>query len=309
MRLVIATAALLLSPSLSFAQNVSFAGLVNGSGSVFVANLAAGGALTQLTSGGNDAAPEWSFDGTKLTFQRNAPSMGYGVMVMNADGSGLKGISPAQGQDLLPSWTPGGQIVFSQVIQPPSAATMNLPVTALMIMNSDGTDRQPLVTPSAKSMFNLAAFVSPDGTKIAFECGPAFSSPLQICEINSNGTGFKYLTEVQGAASADPHWSPDGTKIIFDSTRAGGVNEFSMNADGSDVTQLTTFVEPLEGQDGGYSPDGTHIVFEWDNGGNQSSNPAAPAAVWIMNANGTDQQTLGIPCAENGCAPRFQRSP
>src|SRR5271166_5424615 len=58
--------------------------------------------------------------------------------------------------------------------------------------------RTALVTPSPTSMFNLAAFASPDGTKIVFECRPAFASPIQICEIISNGTGFKYLTDTPG---------------------------------------------------------------------------------------------------------------
>ncbi len=305
MRLVIISAAVLLPSSFAFAQEISFTGMVNGVGHVFVANLGAGGGVTQLTSGPDtDQAAEWSFNGSQLVFQRNGSDVhGYAIMVMNANGTGLKDISPSIGQDLLPSWTTGGQILFSQVIQPPTAATMGVPVTALMIMNANGSGRKALVTPSAKSIGNLAPFESPNGKEIAFECGPAFNAPMQICEINSNGTGFKYLTDLQGAASADPHWSPDGSKIIFDSTRAGGVNLFSMNPDGSDVTQLTNFAEPQEGQDASYSSDKSVIAFEWDNGGNYAANANAPAALWIMNSNGTNQQSLGIPCDEFGLRP------
>ncbi len=307
MRLGVLSAALLLSSSFACAQDVSFVATVNGVGHVFIANLSSGGGLTQLTSGADtDQAPEWSANGSELVFQRNGPDVGYAVMVMNANGTGLTDISPKNGQDMLPSWTPGGQILFSQVVQPPSAATMGVPVTALMIMNANGTNRKMLVAPGAGDIGNLAAFESPNGKEIAFECGPAFGAPMQICEINSNGTGFKYLTETAGAANADPHWSPDGNTIIFDSTRAGGVNLFSMNADGSGVTQLTDFSEPLEGQDASYSSNESVIAFEWDNGGAESTNANAPAALWIMNSNGTDRQSLGIPCDESGCAPRFQ---
>ncbi len=310
MRLGIMSAALLLSSSFACAQEVSFVATVNGVGQVFIANLSSGGGLTQLTSGPDtNQAPEWSSNGSELVFQRNGPDIGYGVMVMNANGTGLKDISPKNGADMLPSWTPGGQILFSQVIQPPSAATMGVPVTALMIMNANGTGRKMLVAPGTGDIGNLAAFESPNGKEIAFECGPAFSAPMQICEVNPNGLGFKYLTDTAGAANADPHWSPDGSKIIFDSTRAGGVNLFSMNPDGSDVIQLTDYSEPLEAQDAGYSSNSSVIAFEMDDGGDDSTNANAPAEMWIMNANGTDQQSLGIPCDESGCAPRFQPGP
>lgn len=308
MRLGIMSAALLLSSSsFACAQEVSFVATVNGVGQVFIANLSSGGGLTQLTSGPDtNQAPEWSSNGSELVFQRNGPDVGYAIMVMNANGTGLRDISPANGADMLPSWTPSGQILFSQVIQPPSAATMGVPETALMIMNANGTDRTMLVAPGAGDIGNLAAFESPNGKKIVFECGPAFGAPMQICEINSNGTGFKYLTDTAGAANADPHWSPNGNTIIFDSTRAGGVNLFTMNANGGDVTQLTDFSEPLEAQDAGYSANGSVIAFEVDDGGDESTNANAPAELGIMNANGTDQQLLGIPCDESGCAPRFQ---
>ena len=53
--------------------------------------------------------------------------------------------------------------------------------------------------------------------------------------------------------------SPDGSRIVFTSTRDGDLDIYTMNPDGSDVRQLTD--EP--GYDGGpfFSPDGTKIVY------------------------------------------------
>ncbi len=53
--------------------------------------------------------------------------------------------------------------------------------------------------------------------------------------------------------------SPDGSRIVFTSTRGGDLDIYSMNPDGSDVRQLTD--EP--GYDGGpfFSPDGSKIVY------------------------------------------------
>jgi Tol biopolymer transport system component len=115
------------------------------------------------------------------------------------------------------------------------------------------------------------------------------------------------LTDVANAVSADPHWSHDGTKIAFGSNRNGGnVNRFVMNANGTDVAQLTNFVEPIDADDAGWSIDDSQIAFEWVDGGHDQSSATAPAAVWIMNANGSIQRPIGVACSDAGCAPRFQ---
>ena len=54
-------------------------------------------------------------------------------------------------------------------------------------------------------------------------------------------------------------WSPDGTHIAFVSTRSGNVDLFVMNADGSDVQQLTNTGERVRHPT--WSPDGSQIAF------------------------------------------------
>lgn len=56
-----------------------------------------------------------------------------------------------------------------------------------------------------------------------------------------------------------PSWSPDGERIAFVSNRSGNFELFTMNADGSDLRQLTDTPEDETTPE--WSPDGTKIVF------------------------------------------------
>ena len=67
-------------------------------------------------------------------------------------------------------------------------------------------------------------------------------------------------------ADRAPVWSPDGQQIVFASNRAGGVQLFVMNVDGSNTRQLT-HIEGLRGRSA-WSPDGqtvaTYMGSEWE---------------------------------------------
>jgi Tol biopolymer transport system component/DNA-binding winged helix-turn-helix (wHTH) protein len=62
-------------------------------------------------------------------------------------------------------------------------------------------------------------------------------------------------------AQQNPRYSPDGTKIAFESTRSGSPEIWVCDADGSHLVQLTSFGGPLTGTPS-WSPDGKRIVFD-----------------------------------------------
>lgn len=72
------------------------------------------------------------------------------------------------------------------------------------------------------------------------------------------GNIIKQLTDQPGY-DAEATISPDGTKIVFTSTRSGDLELYTMNIDGSDVKQVTNGL----GYDGGafFSPDSKKLVF------------------------------------------------
>ncbi|CAG0980794.1 partial Tol-Pal system protein TolB, partial [Anaerolineae bacterium] len=64
-----------------------------------------------------------------------------------------------------------------------------------------------------------------------------------------------------------PDWSPDGTKIVFASSRDEEKEElYIMNVDGSDVRGLTNLPDSVE-TDPNWSPDGEYVLFESNAGG------------------------------------------
>ncbi|MFL5927646.1 MAG: TolB family protein [Gaiellaceae bacterium] len=109
----------------------------------------------------------------------------------------------------------------------------------------------------------------------------------QIFTVRSNGNRLTQITRGDGdALSAD--WSPDGRKIVFELDTADGASIELMNADGSDVQNLTPVPTCCQGQPS-FTPDGQRIVFErfdldtFDDG------------IWSMNVDGTDQRHVISP--------------
>ena len=155
-----------------------------------------GTGLTQITHGATSiefsAAPDWSPDGTKITFHRAGPS----TWVMNADGSGAVDLTGAtRDYDFPnPSWSPDGtKIAFNRQ-------------GGIWTMNGDGTNQTQLTIHGPGHAEDHHVTWSPDGQLLLFTgwIDDAFNSGLVV--MNPDGTGRTPITGTSG--SQLPDWQP-----------------------------------------------------------------------------------------------------
>ncbi len=221
-------------------------------------------------------APTWSPDATRIAFVSDRD-----IVVMDAQGSTPVNLTNSAATEGPPAWSPDGQrIAF--------ASDRDGPV-ALYLMNPDGSN---VVRVTAGVGVSLSrATWSPDSARIAFDC-EVNTGNLDICSIDSDGTGFLRLTDDPGP-DVGPAWSPDGGTIAFATNRYGTHLQLAlMNVDGSGVSQLGG---GITGWDPAWSPDGSRLAFvsygfEWD-------------AIYVMRADGSDIEFFTEPAASPAWMP------
>jgi Tol biopolymer transport system component len=198
---------------------------------------------------GSEIHPDWSPDGGRIAFVRQTPEGPVELWVVDVDGTTAERLYECDvpcNQVDFPDWSPdGSSIYFSQdgdvpqggrIPQASSIGRFDLAggATSVIISRDDGmTVWQPRV--------------SPDGTTLAYlagseELGTAiFVSPV-------GGGPEVQLTEYE-MLGAHPDWTPDG-RIVFHTydlalfpSLSEPANLFRMDADGSNLEQLTNFTE------------------------------------------------------------------
>jgi TolB protein len=147
---------------------------------------------------------------------------------------------------------PPQQIFFTRVFPVPGGL-------GLFLANADGTDAHPV--PGTKDV-DYDATWSPDGGWLAFTSERNGSADLY--RIRPDGTGLERLTD-SPAYDDQAAFSPDGQRIVFVTTRAGGT------ADLWTVDLSTRRAKALTSGPGGdyrpsWSPDGAWIAFTSDRG-------------------------------------------
>lgn len=205
----------------------------------------------------------WSPDGTRVAFLRGDPDdtpTRVEILVMNADGTGLRQITRSDGTS-LPAWSPDSRRIAFSAVGPSG----NREVFAVGI---DGSGRRQLTrTEREDDVDEYGPVWSPSGRRIAFVRSrwhtdvdsdtSTYSSAIVVME--ASGAGQRQLTGNAGNGHS-PVWSPDGCCIAFTESSNGFSNIAVVGV--NDGAQRTV----IQGEDYhstglAWSPDGARIAF------------------------------------------------
>ena len=287
-----------------------------------------GSGLTPLTHAtalyAANMRPQWSPDGTRVVFDspRNldgtdtgSVNSSFNIWRVNSDGSALTPLTTVtrpQADNFAPQWSPdGGKVVFYSWRKLDGTDAPSLGgVFNIWRVDADGTGLTPLTNATAPEAHSFEPQWSPDNTKLAFYSerkldgtdAANLNLTRNIWVVNADGTGLAPLTRTtaRGADSTAPQWSPDGSRIAFESSRKldgtdalngnATSNIWVVNADGTGLTPLTrATASGASSFTPRWSPDGSKLVFSSTLAldGTDSGNPNSVVNIWRVNAEGS----------------------
>ena len=177
---------------------------------------------------GTNTTPAWSPDGAQIVFSSSMQGNPE-LYVTDSTGNHPKRLTFSNATCISPAWNPktGQTIIF---------VGDRGGVPKLYSINADGTDTNELDLPDKGYLVDPAW--APNGQLLAF----SWRRPTGNYDIYIMDVATRQIIELtrDSGRNERPSWAPDGRHIVFESTRGGSRQIWSMLADGSQAHQLTT---------------------------------------------------------------------
>ncbi|HUS63353.1 MAG TPA: hypothetical protein VMZ28_02380 [Kofleriaceae bacterium] len=291
--------------------------------------------LTELT--GEDIVndePQWSPDGTRILYSSNravdgsdaiAPDPAGNIWVAAADGSSDEAVTDTGARTYEPEWSPDGMWIVYESQRPLEEEEAGGP-TNIWLVRADGSDDHSVTDLTAADVDCVRVGFAPGGERLIFSSprarngddalqGDGFTWNLFTMDLDGGDLTALTPFTADNAFADEPSFSPDGTRIYFNSSGAldgddAGImtrNLWVMDADGSNrepLTELTSVVtlrRPL------VSPDGSVIFYQSTRVPDGSDEALETNAynVWRMDPDGSNH----VPVTEHTLADEYSGRP
>lgn len=227
--------------------------------------------LTTPPPGYLDRHPAFSSDGRRLAFARGTYASDLYLLTLDANLAPQgepTALTTGMGAAAHPVWTADDrEIVFS-------AGTMYSPSLWRLTLAGPRTPRRM----TSAGEVGLQPAISRDGRRLAYS---RLLFDAGIYRLGVSGGEATETLPARHIASTyteyGPQFSPDGTKVAFESNRSGNTEIWVCDSDGLNAVQVTTMGGPLTGTPR-WCPDGQQIVFD--------SRPQGHADIFVVAASG-----------------------
>jgi TolB protein len=251
-------------------------------------------------------SPDWTPDGSRVYFDSSWTPFIH-IWSMKPDGTDARQETFSAGFDGFESVSPDGSTLAYDYSDNEDPS-----LNGIYLAPSTGGGATVRLSQGPERGYDTNPDFSPDGQQVVFqrvqfnECGQPKGCGLRdstgfrvsIWVVNTDGSGLHRIVS-GGQLWSDPHYSPDGSRILIQSydegkgrSRGTRANEYTVRPDGTGMVQLTSGKDEVSFS-GDWSPDGSKIAFVHYQFGDDH------LEIQVMDADGSNPETVA------GCDPEL----